>query len=145
MGSKYKQPIDIYDFDLMPRSKKIYIMQNGNHFNKELFMFAASKMFKKNKQTDKEEKVPVYSKEEVDSILKRHNVEVENKGGYDYMYVAQSIRADYWGGSIQDEQKMALHIKEKCDDADAPDGYIFKSWCLKMDMMGEIIDWEDYV
>ena len=34
---KSKLPLDIYDFDLMPRAKKIYVMQNGDHFNKELF------------------------------------------------------------------------------------------------------------
>lgn len=142
---KNKLPIDIYDFDLMPRSKRVYIMQNGNHFNKELYLYAASMMFKENKQTGKKEKVPIYTKEEVDAILKKHNIVIENKGGYDYMYVAQSIRADYWGGSITDEGKFALHIKEVCDDADKPDGYTFKSWCLRMDMLGEIVDWEDYL
>lgn len=142
---KMKLPLDIYDFDLMPRSKKIYIMQNGNHFNKALFEYAASLMFKENKQTGKKDKVSVYTKDEVDAILKKYNVEVENKGMYDYMYVAQSIRADYWGGSITEEQKLALHIKEVCDDPDKPDGYTFKSWCLRMDMVGEPVDWEDYV
>lgn len=142
---KNKLPLDIYDFDLMPRAKKIYIMQNGNFFNKELFEYAASLMFKENKQTGKKEKVPVYTKEEVDNLLKKHNIEVENKGLYDYIYVAQSIRADYWGGSITDEQKMALHIKEVCDDPDKPASYTFKSWCLRMDMLGEPIDWQSYV
>ena len=138
---KFKMPLDIYDFDLMPRAKKIYIMQNGNVFNKELFEYATSLMFKENKQTGKKEKVPVYTKEEVDNLLKKHNVEIENKGLYDYMYVAQSVRADNWGGSITDEAKMALKIKETCDDPDMPSGYIFKSWCLRMDMMGEAVDW----
>ena len=142
---KNKLPLDIYDFDLMPRSKKIYVMQNGNHFNKELFEYAASLMFKENKQTKQKEKVSVCTKEEIDAMLKKYNVEVENKGLYDYMYVAQSIKADYWGGSITDEQKMALHIKEVCDDPDKPDGYTFKSWCLRMDMLGEPVDWQSYV
>lgn len=142
---KMRMPLDIYDFDLMPRSKKIYIMQNGNHFNKNLFEYAASLMYKKNKQNGKEEKVPMLTKEEVDNMLKKYNIEVENKGGYDYMYVAQSIRADYYGGSIPNEQYMAMHIQERCDDVDSPDGYIFKSWCLKMDMMGIPVNWEEYV
>lgn len=142
---KNKLPLDIYDFDLMPRSKKIYVMQNGNHFNKELFEYAASLMFKENKQTKQKEKVPVCTKEEVDAMLKKFNVEVENKGLYDYMYVAQTIKADNWGGSITDEQKMALKIKETCDDPDLPDGYTFKSWCLRMDMLGEPVDWQSYV
>ncbi len=142
---KNKLPLDIYDFDLMPRSKKIYVMQNGNHFNKELFEYAASLMFKENKQTKQKEKVPVCTKEEIDAMLKKYNVEVENKGLYDYMYVAQTIKADNWGGSITDEQKMALKIKETCDDPDLPDGYTFKSWCLRMDMLGEPVDWQEYV
>lgn len=142
---KYKTPIDIYDFDLMPRAKKIYIMQNGNHFNKKLYEYAASLMFKESKQSGKKEKVPVYTKEQIDELLKKQGIEVENKGGYDYMYVAQSTKNDYLGGSVPNEQYLAMHIREVCDDADAPDGYIFKSWCLRMDMLGEPVDWEDYL
>ena len=139
---KNKIPIDIYDFELMPRSKKIYVMQHGNHFNKELYQFAA---YKENKQTGKKERIPVVTKEDVEGLLKKYGVEIENKGGYDFVYVAQTVRADNWGGSIADEQKMALKIKETCDDVDMPDGYIFKSWCLRMDMLGEPVDWESFV
>lgn len=142
---KTRIPIDIYDFDLMPRSKKIYIMQNSHHFSKALYEYAASLMFKENKQTGKKEKVPVYTKEEVDALLKKHNIEIEDKGGYDYIYVAQSARADYWGGSITDEARLALHIKEKCDDPDAPSGIIFKEWCLRQDMLGNPVEWSDYI
>lgn len=120
-------------------------MQNGNHFNKELFEYAASLMFKENKQTGKKEKVPVCTKEDIDVMLKKHNIEIENKGLYDYMYVSQTVKADNWGGSITDEQKMALKIKETCDDPDLPDGYTFKSWCLRMDLLGEPVDWDEYV
>ena len=86
-----------------------------------------------------------YTKEQIDELLKKQGIEVENKGGYDYMYVAQSTKNDYLGGSVPNEQYLAMHIREVCDDADAPDGYIFKSWCLRMDMLGEPVDWEDYL
>ena len=142
---KTKMPIDVYDFLLMPRAKQNYIMIHGDHFSRPLYEYAASLMFKENKQTGKKEKAPAYTKEEVDALLKKHNVEIEDKGGYDYVYVAQSIRADYWGGSITDEARMALHIKEVCDDPDAPSGYIFKSWCLRQDMLGNSVDWEDFL
>lgn len=142
---KMRFPLDAYDFMFMTPDKLNYIMLHGPHFSKDLYMYAASLMFKENKQTGKEEKVPVITKEEVDNILKKHNVEVKNKGEYDYVYVAQSIRADYWGGSITDEAKMAMHIRERCDDADAPDGLIFKEWCLRQDLLGNPVDWEDFL
>lgn len=142
---KNKIPIDAYDFILMPRAKQNYIMLHGFHFSKALFEYAASLMFKENKQTGKDEKVPVFTKEEVDNILKKHGIEVKNKGEYDYMYIAQSTRADYLGGSVPDEAHLAKHIMEKCDDADAPDGIIFKEWCLRMDSLGESVDWDEFV
>lgn len=143
--AKTKIPIDVYDFLLMPRAKQNYIMLHGNHFSKALYEYAASLMFKENKQTGKEEKVQVLTKEDVDTMLKKYSIEIKDKGEYDYIYVAQSIKADYWGGSITDEAKMALHIKEVCEDADAPDGLIFKEWCLRQDLLGNPVDWEEFV
>lgn len=142
---KTKIPIDAYDFILMPRAKQNYIMLHGNHFSKDLYEYAASLMFKENKQTGKEEKVQPYTKEEVEAILKKHNIEIKDKGEYDFVYVAQSIKADYWGGSITDEAKLAMHIREVCEDADAPDGLIFKQWCLRQDLLGNPIDWSEFV
>ena len=89
--------------------------------------------------------MPPYSKEDVDNLLKKHGIELKDKGEYDYVYVAQSIKADYWGGSITDEAKMALHIKEVVEDADAPDGLIFKEWCLRQDMLGNPVDWMEFL
>lgn len=143
--TKTKIPIDVYDFLLMPRAKQNYIMLHGNHFSKALYEYAASLMFKENKQTGKEEKVQVLTKEDVDTMLKKYSIEIKDKGEYDYIYVAQSIKADYWGGSITDEAKMALHIKEVCEDADAPNGLIFKEWCLRQDLLGNPVDWEEFV
>ena len=140
-----KTPLDIYDFELMPRAQKIYIMQNGHHFNKATFEYAASMMRKANKTNGKEEKVPMYSKEEVDSLLKKYNVEVSDKGNYDYVYAAQMCRADYLGSSIADEQKLALYVKDTCDDIDGADGVIFRCWLVKMAAAGESIDFVDFL
>lgn len=143
--AKTKIPLDVYDFILMPKAKQNYLMLHGNHFSKPLYEYAASMMFKENKQTGKEEKVPMLKKEDVDNMLKKYNVELKDKGEYDYVYVAQSIKADYWGGSISDEGKMVLHIKEVVEDADAPDGLIFKQWCLRQDMLGNPVPWDDFL
>lgn len=138
-------PIDLYDFDLMPKSQKIYLMRNGWHFTKELFEDAATMMYRKNKQTGKEEPVPVFTKEEVEAILRKHNIEVKNKGNYDFVFAAQMCRADYLGSSVPDELHLAMFVRDLCDDVDAADGTILKVWVTKMNANGEPIDWVDYL
>ena len=138
-------PMDLHEFALMPVGQQVYVIANGYHFDKKLYEYAASMMRKMNKQTQKEEKVPVFTKEEVDVILKKFGVEVENKGNYDYVYAAQMCRADYLGGSVPDEQRLAMYVRETCDDVDAPDGLIFRTWVMKMSTMGESIDWYQFL
>lgn len=137
-----KFPNDMYDFLLMPKEKQQYIVLYGRHFNKKMYECAAKMM--RREKNGKIEKVPVYTKEEVDELLKKYGVEVENKGGYDYVYAAQMCRADYLGESVPDEQRLALYVKNKCDDVDAPDGLIFREWCVRMEAQGEFIDWEEF-
>ena len=136
-------PIDIYEYDIMPREQKVYLMRNGWHFSKQAYEYAASYMRKINKATGKLEKVPRYTKDEVDTLLQRANVQVDNKGGYDYVYVAQMCRADFLGNSIVDEQHLALFVKDVCDDADAADGTIMRRWYASMIAMGEPVEWAD--
>lgn len=92
-----------------------------------------------------DEKVPMLKKEDVDAMLSRHNITIENKGGYDYVYIAQMCRADFFGSSITDESKMALFVKDYCDDADQADGFILRRWIADMTGMGEPIDWLSFI
>ena len=64
-----------------------------------------------------------WSKEEVDSLLKKYNITLNNKIGYDYVFAANMCKADYMGSSIMDEQHVALFIKDYVDDKD---GYLDK-------------------
>lgn len=139
---KNKLPNDIYDFLLMPKEKQQYIVLYGRHFNKKMYECAAKMMYKE--KNGEIEKVPVFTKEEVDALLKKYNVEVKEKGNYDYVYVAQMCRADYLGESVPDEQRLSLYVKNKCDDVDAPEGLIFREWCVKMEALGESVDWEEF-
>lgn len=138
-----RMPLDIYEIDMMPRAQKVYLMRYGWHFNKQAYLYASDLMRKRNKQTEKLEKVPRYTKDEVDALLQRHNVQVEHKGGYDYVYAAQMCRADYLGSSIADEQHLALYVKDTCDDADGGDGAIMRKWYASMVGSGEPVEWED--
>lgn len=128
---------------MMPRAQKVYLMRYGWHFNKRAYMYASDLMRKRNKQTEKLEKVPRYTKDEVDALLQRNNVQVEHKGGYDYVYAAQMCRADLLGSSVPDEQHLALYIKDTCDDVDGGDGVVMRRWYASMVASGEPVEWED--
>ena len=68
--------LDVYDD--MPREMKAYLRNNGWHFNKKAVEYAASMMKKKNLATGKMEKIDPYTKEQVDEMLSRNGVKLEN-------------------------------------------------------------------
>ena len=136
-------PLDAYELDYMPKAQKIYLMHHGWHFDKNAYEYAASMMRRINKSTGKLEKVPRYTKEEVDSLLRKYSIEVEEKGGYDYVYVTQMCKADLYGSSIPDEQHLAMYVKDVCDDADMAEGTIMRKWYASMVAMGEPVEWEE--
>ena len=76
-------------------------------------------MYKKD-SNGKQVKVQVLSKENVDELLKRYGIVLDNKHGYDYVFAANMCKADYLGSSVPDEQHLALFVKDYVDD---PDGY----------------------
>lgn len=138
-----RMPLDIYEVDMMPRAQKVYLMRYGWHFNKQAYLYASDLMRKRNKQTEKLEKVPRYTKDEVDALLQRNNVQVEHKGGYDYVYAAQMCRAVLLGSSVPDEQHLALYVKDTCDDVGGGDGVVMRKWYASMVGSGEPVEWED--
>lgn len=140
-----KLPLDIYELFVMQKEQIAYLANNGWHFNKALYEYAASAMYKYNKQTQKEEKLPIMKKEDVDAVLKKFNITLENSDGYDYVYVAQMCKADFYGSSISDENKMAMFIKDMCDDEDQADGFILRRWIADMTGKGEQIDWMRFI
>lgn len=85
------------------------------------------------------------AKEQVDELLKRFGVQLEDKNGYDYVYAANMCKADYLQGSVPDESHLALNIKETIDDPDAGDGELMRCWYAKTVARGIVVDWEDLV
>lgn len=134
---------DIY---IYPPAMMNYIMANGWHFGKKASDFAASCM-KKRKQGSKDEEEPIkpYTKEEVDELLKKHNVTLEHNQLYDYVYIANKAKADYLGSSIEDEKHLALHIKDEIDDVDRKEGVIMKMWYAMMYGNGKVIPWYELI
>lgn len=138
---RQRQPLDLYDD--MPRDMRKYLSNNGWHFNKKACDFAVSLMKKENPSTKKKEKIEPYTKEQVDEMLKKYNVVLENNVGYDYVFVANMCKADYLKSSITDEHHLALYVKDTIDDIDVGDGVTMRRWYSTMVANGEMVDWEE--
>ena len=129
--------LDLYE-DL-PKNMRKYLMHNGWHFNKSLCDFAVSLMKKQGKKLD-----PL-SKEFIDKLLDQHKIQLDNNVGYDYVFVANMCKADYYGSSITDDKHFALYIKDTIDDEDAADGTTMRRWYATMVSNGIVIDWDDSI
>ena len=138
---RQRQPLDLYDD--MPRDMRKYLSNNGWHFNKKACDFAVLLMKKENPSTKKKEKIEPYTKEQVDEMLKKYNVVLENNVGYDYVFVANMCKADYLKSSITDEHHLALYVKDTIDDIDAGDGVTMRRWYATMVANGEMVDWDE--
>lgn len=140
---KERLPLDIYDD--MPKDMRRYLQNNGWHFSKRACAWAVSLMKKENPTTKKKEKIEPYTKEQVDEMLKKYNITLENNVGYDYVFVANMGKADYLKSSIADEQHLALYVKDVIDDVDAGDGVTMRRWFATMVANGEIVEWDEFL
>lgn len=121
---------------------KAYLRNNGFAFSKKACEWAISQMKKENPATKKEENIEPWTKDQVEDMLKKYNVVLENNVGYNHVYVANMLKADKFKSSIPDEQHLALGIKDIIDDIDASPRLVFKQWITHMDDSGIPIDWE---
>ena len=128
-------------YEEYPKAMLIYMRNYGPHFNRKLYEFAVSMMYKE--EDGEEKKVKGYSREEVNSMLSLQGVKVKRNQLYDAAYVATMCKADFLGSSITDEYHLALYVKDVIDDVDAPDGLVFNRWYADMCYNGIAIDWEE--
>lgn len=134
-------PLDIYDD--MPPAMKAYITHYGWHFTKRAFDYAVSQMKHKNPTSGKTEPIEPWSKDQVEELLSKNNVTLDNCIMYDHVFVANMAKADYYKSSIPDEAHLALFVKDYIDDPDASDDVAFRRWYITMIGNGTPIDWEE--
>lgn len=120
-----------------------YLSNFGWHFNKKMCDFAVSLMKKINPATGKKERIEPISKEKVEELLTKYGVKLDNNSLYDFVYVANMGKADFFKSSIPDEQHLAVYVKDVIDDPDAPDGMAMAMWYAKMCRAGEPIEWDE--
>jgi hypothetical protein len=115
-----------------------YLDQFGAHFNKKLYDWAVSMMKDRNGN-----KVAAMTKEQTSEWLRARGVTLKNDKGHDAPYVLAMIRADAFGSSINDDQHLALGVRDYLDD---PDGYptkAFDHFVIDCRRRGEPIFWDE--
>lgn len=142
---KEREALDMYEMDFIPIEMKAYLRNHGFSFSKKACDFAVSLMKKENPNTKQPEKIEPWDKEQVDAMLAKHGVVLENNVGYNHVYVANMLKADMYKRSIPDEQKLVLGIKDIIDDIDASPRLIFKKWMVSMDDSGQPIEWSEII
>mgnify|MGYP003293847980 CR=1 FL=1 len=130
--------------DKYPSGMEEYLSHNGWHFNKKMCEWAVSKMYKTS-ALGKREYITPLSKEHIDELLTKFSITLDNKIGYDYVYVANMAKADYMNSSIVDELHLAKFIKDYVDDKDGYDGLPFTRFYADCIGSGTPISWEDMI
>lgn len=127
-------------YEMLPSGMEAYLSLYSWHFSKKMCEFAVSMMKDRNGQ-----KVKMKPKEEVESILRNNNVEIENNHGYDAVFVMHMGLSDYMGSSIVDEMHLAKYVKDVLDDKDGYDGIALTRFLSDCSAKGIPIVWEDVI
>jgi hypothetical protein len=136
-----KTPLDTYDE--IPRDMRTYLQHHGWHFGKRACEYAVGMMKKKNPASNKIEKIEPYTKEQVEDMLTKYGVTIEDTSNYDYVFIANMGKADYLKSSIPDEHHLALYVKDVLEDPDAGDGVTMRRWYATMTANGVGVDWSE--
>lgn len=125
-------------WDTLPKDMELYLKHNGWHFNRKACEYAVRLMCDRNGG-----KAKPMERQQVDDLLTRFGVQLEDTNNYDYVYVANMCRNDYLGSSVADENRLALFVKDTLEDPDAGEGQTFRRWYSDMVGKGEMVFWED--
>lgn len=136
-----RDSLDIYDD--MPEDMKHYLRYNGRHFNRKLCEFAVGQMKSNNSPTGEVVKLKAISKDTLDALLKTYNIELKENQLYDYVFVANMCKADFFGSSVPDEQHLCKYVRDVIDDVDGYDGIVFNRWYADMCRQGIPVSWSD--
>lgn len=128
----------------MPSGMKEYLEAYGWHFSRKMCEWAVKNMKAKD-ENGKPKKVEPMKKEDVEELLKKFNVKLENDKGYDSVYVTNMARNDFFKSSIMDDLHLAIFVKDYIDDIDSYEGMPFTRFYADCIGAGNIIIWEDMV
>lgn len=142
---KEKINLDMLDVMDYPRTMRVYLKNYGFHFNKKACDLAIKGLKRKNPATSKIEPIEPKTKDEIEQILTKNGITIENNTLYDFVWVYNMLVSDHWKSAIEDELHLVRAVKDVIDDPDQRDGFIFNRWLSDRMFNGEPIDWEDLI
>ena len=120
-----------------------YLSYYGWHFSRKMCEWAVSNMYKMNGRT--KEYIDPITKDRLADMQKAYNIKLSNKYEYDNLYVANMVKADFWGSSIQDEASLLKYVKDYTEDPDGYEGMPFTRFYADCIGSGTPIPWEDVI
>ena len=130
---------------LIPEDMEQYLSYYGCHFNKLLCEFAVSKMKRDDKQTGMLKKITPVTMEELKALLEKYKIDIDSKEQYDALYLANMVKADFLGSSIEDEEHMAKYIEDVLCDPDGYEVLVFNRFLADFAGKGVVIFWEQMI
>lgn len=127
---------------MIPEEMENYLAFYGYHFNKKLCDFAVSHMMRDDKTTGALKKITPITMEELKPLLEKNKVDVENNAVYDALYIANMVKADFLGSSVEDEAHLAKYVEDVICDADGYDGMVFNRFVADCYGSGKAIFWD---
>lgn len=122
----------------LPAGMEKYLDSYGWHFNKRLCDHAVSRMKKTGPNGEEQPYIPL-TKEKVEEILKRNNVDFTKFNSHDHVYVMNMLRSDL----VEDEATLARYTKKYLCDADGYDEVALTRYYADCIGKGEMPPWED--
>lgn len=129
---------------IMSEAEAYYQDANKYHFSKKMAEWAIS-MMKKEDANGELVKITPYSIDEVEEMLKQGKVELPEGCLYDAWYLANMVKADYMGSSIEDKEHLVKYIKDTICDPDGCPEMVFACFRAKCDVKDIPIHWERYL
>ncbi len=126
----------------IPEDMEQYLSFYGWHFNKNLCKFATDMMKREDNASGMLKKITPMKMEELKELLEKHKIELEPNDWYDALYLANMVKADYWGSSIEDEEHMARYIEDVICDVDGYEGIVFSRFLADCTCKGVVIFWD---
>ena len=130
---------------LVPEDMEQYLSYYGCHFNKLLCEFAISKMRRDDKATGTLTKITPVTMDELKAMLEKYKVTIDTNEQYDALYLANMVKADFLGSSIEDEEHMARYIEDVLCDPDGYEGLVFNRFLADCAGKGCVIFWESMI
>lgn len=131
--------------ETFPSGMEEYLSMYGWHFSKKLAEYACARMKRRNPTTGKDETAPMWDLAKTEETLKKYGIDTTAFISYDHVYVMNMAKADYYGSAIQDEQHLALFVKDYLADVDGYDEVALTRYYADCIGSGLPIPWEDVI